>query len=209
MESLACLAGGMLALQLAACTPAAAAPATPAADRCITDYRNLPDDHGWRRYRIVDGRRCWYVGGHGARRDGVTAHTQARHHHVAAQVARFSAPPAPPPIIAPAPADNPTQRVERTFRAVDADADARLYDQVRRLQLDEQKMGTAPKSDFLLRQQDRDTRPPMRGTMLAGMAALASLIALALGIMTWRSARRDAAGTLLDGRLSHSTGARF
>jgi recombination protein RecT len=34
----------------------------PAFATCITDYRNLPADHGWRHYRIVDGAHCWYVG---------------------------------------------------------------------------------------------------------------------------------------------------
>jgi hypothetical protein len=29
---------------------------------CVADYRELPADHGWRHYAIVNGRHCWYVG---------------------------------------------------------------------------------------------------------------------------------------------------
>jgi recombination protein RecT len=32
---------------------------------CVTDYRSLPADHGWRHYRVIAGAHCWYVGRHG------------------------------------------------------------------------------------------------------------------------------------------------
>jgi recombination protein RecT len=32
---------------------------------CVTDYRSLPADHGWRHYRVIAGEHCWYVGRHG------------------------------------------------------------------------------------------------------------------------------------------------
>jgi hypothetical protein len=44
---------------LAVPVPAQAATAT-----CVTDYRTLPSNSGWRRYQVVQGRRCWYVDAH-------------------------------------------------------------------------------------------------------------------------------------------------
>jgi hypothetical protein len=194
MESLECLArGSMLALQLAipACMPATVAAAAPA---CITDYRSLPADHGWRRYRIVDGRQCWYIGNaHGERQRGEPGHR--RDMRIEPRVARApaaSAPPAaaPPNIVVatatptalPAAApDKPAQRVEQMFQAIDPEA--RLIDQVR--QIDRLNLDAAPKGDFLKPRSEMAAADLRVTAIRAALAIVAALLAFAIGIAIW------------------------
>jgi hypothetical protein len=85
-----------LAALLGACSAAAAQ-----GDACVTDYRSLPSDHGWRRWHVVDGRRCWYIEGHrGTFRRVATAAPSDR----TAQAFVPRTPLAPPAIADPPPA---------------------------------------------------------------------------------------------------------
>jgi recombination protein RecT len=54
--------GGTAALVILAAAAVLAMSYAPAFAACVTDYRSLPADHGWRHYRLVAGARCWYTG---------------------------------------------------------------------------------------------------------------------------------------------------
>jgi hypothetical protein len=101
-------------LILVGCTSAQAA--------CVSDYHRLSGDHGYRRYRVVAGRHCWYAD-QGARAQA----TRSKHHR--------HRDPLPPPAVNPTPLppgaaravsvetpplmvlvdDAPARRVERSF----------------------------------------------------------------------------------------------
>jgi hypothetical protein len=92
-------------------------PVAAAGAECVGDYRSLPADHGWRRYRIVGDQHCWYVtGAHAARAPAHAPHAEASR-------AMAQAPPAiaaPPPVPAAAVKiadDYPARRIESLFMA--------------------------------------------------------------------------------------------
>jgi|SRR5215813_4567930 len=75
------------------------------ADTCVTNYRSLPANHGWRRYRVVGGRHCWYVAGRDHRpRAQVIRHASRR----VALPRRSARPPAPPVVVDPPPVAPPS-----------------------------------------------------------------------------------------------------
>jgi hypothetical protein len=192
METLSCIAGSILALALAACTPAKAE--ARAADTCVTDYHSLPSDHGWRRYRIVDGRHCWYVEGERGR--GAVA--QARHvphairldKTVRLSVSRArdvpwdrvpsapAAPQSPPPpvMISDQPPAAPSTMVaslvdERTFLAIDANP-------TKGDRLSEQAPTNLRNTTIVSPNLDNDHR-------IGALAlAIAALLAVAMGLLT-------------------------
>jgi len=95
------LASALILILLVAGCPAHAR----GAETCVTNYRSLPANHGWRRYRVVNGRHCWYVAGHDRRpRAQVIRHAS----HYAAPPRRSARPPAPPVVVDPPPVAPPS-----------------------------------------------------------------------------------------------------
>lgn len=72
------------------------------AAECVTSYRALPAHHGgWRRFHVVDGRKCWFVDAH-------------RRAHKRSEKRETIPLPRPRPVIAQA-EPTPAQRVRQSF----------------------------------------------------------------------------------------------
>jgi hypothetical protein len=150
-----------LVLLLAACTPAAA--------ECVADYHSLPSDHGYRRYRIVDGRHCWYLEG---------ARAASRASYAAAPLDKtarlFVQPTSPAPLEPPAPPSAPPMIVDPPPPAPTAIAS--LVDEV---------PVRSPKGNRLAPARAPDAVPiPDTDHRIGALAvAIAALLAVAIGFL--------------------------